>query len=228
MTAPPRRKGDLLARLAAELGVIVVGVLIALWADGWVADRADRRVEASRIEALRDNLEGTRERLADAREEAMDSREALERIVRWTDASQALEESGTVLRGLFFGPVFTPELNVYADLKNSGDLALLRNAGLRQALARMEATLEQTRLMQDDLLTVQQLRYDPFVLDNFALVRSLGPFLGLDDLPDDPSPVPDMRELRNLALFKLDLVTQMLGLYSDAESSIDAVEAEMR
>ena len=228
MSSQPRVTKRWVGRLGAELGVIIVGVLIALWADGWVSDRADRRVEASRIEALRDNLSGTRARLDDARTEAVSSQEALQRMVRWTAVSEALEQDGTVLRGLLYGPAFAPELNVYTDLKNSGDLALLRNAGLRQALARMEATLDRLHLLQADLITVQQLRYDPFVLENFALVRSLGPFLGLEDLPEDPSPTPDLRELRNLALFKLDLVTQLLDAYADAEASIDDVEAQIR
>jgi hypothetical protein len=62
-----RGNSRLLARLSAELVVIVLGVLIALWADGWVAERADRRVEASRIAVLRQALarmDSTFERLA--------------------------------------------------------------------------------------------------------------------------------------------------------------------
>jgi gluconolactonase len=219
---------SLLGRLLAELGVIVLGVLIALWADGWVSDRAERRVEASRIEALRDNIDGTRARLVDARAEADDADAALREIVTWADPDQAVRDAGVVLRGLFFGPVFAPELNVYTDLKNSGDLALLRNAGLRQALAKMEASFDRLFLLQSDLVAVQQLRYDPYVLSEFSLSETLGPYvLGLDDLPRDPSPTPNMRELRNLALFKLDLVTQLRRAYDDVDSALDEVEQQM-
>jgi hypothetical protein len=38
----------LLGQLAAEIVVVVVGVTIALWADGWVAERSDRTVEIGR------------------------------------------------------------------------------------------------------------------------------------------------------------------------------------
>ena len=224
----PRRGGPSLAtRLLAELAVIVLGVLIALWADGWVADRADRRVEASRVEALRDNVVATRTRLVEAREEATDAAEALQEIARWTSPDQAIEEGGTVLRGMFFGPAFTPELNVYADLKNSGDLALLRNVRLRQALANMDANLELLALLQNDVLTVQQLQYDTFLVEQFALVGALGPYLGLEDLPEDPIPTPDLRRLRNLALFKLDLVSELMRVFDRVEASLDEVQEVM-
>lgn len=217
-----------LARLAAELAVIVLGVLLALWADGWVAERRDRAVERSRVEALRDNLEATRERLQDAREEAASAREALTLIAYWEDPAEAAERQDVISSGLLFGPAFTPEMNVYDDLKSSGDLALLRNGGLRQALARMDATFEQLALIQADLTMVQQLNFDPFVVREFSLAGALGPILDLDGLPTD-AVVPDfdMRVLRNLALFKLDLVTQLLDLYEDAFDVMRQVEEAM-
>ncbi|MEL7372957.1 MAG: hypothetical protein AAGJ36_00710, partial [Pseudomonadota bacterium] len=57
----PQEATSLPVRLIAELAIIVLGVLIALWADGWVADRQDRKKEAARIAALRDNVVATRE-----------------------------------------------------------------------------------------------------------------------------------------------------------------------
>jgi hypothetical protein len=67
MSETPRQGPGLLTHLGAELAVIVLGVLIALWADGWVAARADREIERNRVEALRDNVAATRIRLSGAR-----------------------------------------------------------------------------------------------------------------------------------------------------------------
>lgn len=218
----------LLARLAAELGVIVLGVLIALWADGWVADRANLQAERARTAALRENIVATRSHLQEAVEEARRAQEALSAMAYWDDPGLLNRQQEIVLRGLLFGPVFTPEINVYSDLKNSGDLALLSSPDLRQALARMDAVLEQLALLQSDVVAVQQLNFDPFVVGELALEGTLGPFLGLEDLPRNTStPDVDMQVLRNLALFKLDLVLQLLRGYDDAEETLQGVEDAM-
>jgi hypothetical protein len=216
---------ELIVRLAAELGVIVLGVLIALWADGWVAERADRNVERARTDALRENIVATRLRLDEAVEEARSAQEALSTMAYWEDAALLNRQQDLLLRGLLFGPVFTPEINVYIDLKNSGDLALLTSADLRQALARMDAVLEQLALLQSDVVAVQQLNFDPFVVRELALEGTLGPLLGLEDLPTVAStPDVDMQVLRNLALFKLDLIAQLLRQYEEAGETLQGVE----
>lgn len=222
------RTTRLFARLSAELGIIVLGVLIALWADGCVAERADRAAEANRIEALRDNVTATRDRLHRALDESSSAREALAATARWTEASAVADRADLVEAGLLYGPSFTPELNVYADLKNSGELALLRSADLRQALARMDAAFEQLELLQADLVLVQQLNFDPFVIRELDLGPALGPVVGLEDLPaNGAAPDPDLRVLRNLALFKLDLVEQEIRSYRAALEALDAVEEAM-
>lgn len=216
------------ARLSVELGVVAVGVLIALWADGWVTEQRERSIERSRIDALRDNVVATRERLRVAQAEARSAREALTLIAYWQDVDELNGNPGVVVSGLLFGSVFTPEMNVYADLKSSGDLALLRSAELRQALALMDATLEQLALRQSDLAMVQQLNFDPFLIRELSLAGSLGPLLGLEGLPtDDAAPTLDLRILRNLALFKVDMVSLLLDTYAEALDVLDSVEEAM-
>ena len=60
-------------RLAAELAIVVLGVTIALWADGWVAERGERREETARLQALTDNVTET---LAAIRKEQKNARGA--------------------------------------------------------------------------------------------------------------------------------------------------------
>jgi len=221
-------KRRLLTRLAAELAVIVVGVLIALWADSQVAERADRRIEANRVAALRENVEATRERLDQELEQTESARAALTEIARADDARAIARRSDLVLSGLLYGPMFTPEMNVYLDLKSSGDLALLRSADLRQSLARMDATFEQLSTLQSDLMLVQQLNIDPFVIRELDLGTTFGPYLGLEDLPAAPGePNFDLRTMRNLALFKLDFVEQLTALYRESLEVLDEVEEAM-
>ena len=225
---PKAEQSGLSGRLIAELGIIVLGVLIALWADEWVADRADREVEHNRIEALRDNLQATRVRLDGAVEEVRAAENALTLAAYWQDPATLSQNHDVVLSGLLFGPVFTPEINVYDDLKNSGDLGLLTNAKLRQALAHMDAVFEQLSLLQADLTMVQQLNVDAFVVQELGLAATMGPYLGLENLPADaPNPGIDMQRVRNLSLFKLDLVRQLHLHYERAAEALEAVEHAM-
>ena len=213
-------------RFAGELTVIILGVLVALWADGWVQQRAEHRVESSRIVALGDNVAATRERLTTALSEAEFASSSLREIASWEAVPELDARTEPVLlRALLFGPSFTPEINVYVDLKSSGDLGLLRSTELRQALARMDAVLEQLQFLQNDLIRVQQLNYDPFVIANLSLDRGFADYLGLADVARGPVAMPtDIRVLRNLTLFKLDLVSQLVRQLNDTGRALDAVD----
>lgn len=218
--------GALVARLVAELAVIVVGVLIALWADGWVSERAERRVEAARVTALRDNVAATRRRLRAARGECGYVVGSLRSVAHWASVDGLGDDDvQTLTEAFLFGPSFTREMNVYSDLENSGELALLTRAGLRESLAVMDAALDTVDVRQDDLLTVQQLNFDPFIVQHLALTRFGGEIFRIDDLPPDPPPaLPELRILHNLSLFKLDLVRQVCEAYDEAEAALLAVE----
>lgn len=221
-----RRKPATLIRLGGELIVIVVGVLIALWADGWVAERSTRRVEAARVAALRANVTETISRLSRARAGAERASDAL-RVLASTQAGTAPLADSVIAIGLLYGTAeFSPEMNVYEDLKSSGELALLRNGRLRAALARMEAALERVRLHQADLLSVQQLTYDPFAIAELDLVRLIGPSLSIESDGRGPTHSPDLIQVRNLAVFKLNMVVDLLALYDEAEATlVEALEA---
>ena len=135
-----------LGRLGAEVSVVVLGVTIALWADGWVAERNDRAVETARLSALQDNVSVTLADLSKARDNARGAAAALRELVSLNQHDRSDDEKKELLRyGLTYGPDFFPELNVYDDLKNSGELALLTNPELRRSLASMETRLEQAR-----------------------------------------------------------------------------------
>lgn len=220
---------SLAARLVAELGIIVLGVLIALWADGWVSDRQDRDKETARLEALRDNVVATRERIETSRELADFVVGKLREVAYWEDLENFEEEKlGVLVPAYLAGPEFTPQMNVYDDLQNSGELALLTSDALRQALARMRSELDELQLSHDDLLTVQQLNFDPFAVQYIAISPATGFFLGLENLPVDPQPeLPELRIIRNLALFKLDLLTELLEDYDAADEALQDVLSEI-
>ena len=217
-----------LGRLGAEVSVVVLGVTIALWADGWVAERNDRAVETSRLSALQDNVSVTLADLRNARDNAGGAAAALRELVSLQRDDRNDGEIGELLRyGLTYGPAFFPELNVYDDLKNSGELALLTNPELRRSLATMDARLEQARFAQADLLTVMQLNFDSYLITHFDLQWLYGPLTRLDqDIKPSEVDLGFTSEMvfQNLVVFKLDMVEQVEAAFQETEDALMAVQ----
>jgi hypothetical protein len=229
MLGDRNRLQELIGRLAAEFVIVVVGVTIALWADGWVAQRSDRATEIARLVALEDNVTASITELRQARENAVGATDAMRRLLSLHEISQMDEESLGLLRFAFlYGAAFYPELNVYDDLKNSGELALLTNPELRRSLAIMDSRLELVRHAQDDLLSVQQLDIDPFAIDQLDLRQIYGSMFGQDVTAGELDPgIFSSMKFRNLILFKLDLVTEVVKSFESAETALQSVQIQI-
>lgn len=228
MTQPGRGFRSIATRAAAELAVIILGVTIALSADSWVARKNDRAVEKARLQALSENIGQT---LGALRSEMVNSDSAVAALRElattaprdWT--STAVERA--LMRGFFYVTVFRAELNVYDDLKNSGELSLLRDAELRRTLSALDSQLERLRLAQADMTAVQQLNLDSYLIRRIDLFPILGEYLDLD--PGRDGGIKDLgflgeAEFRNLVLFKLDLVVQLSGDMRRSEQALLAVD----
>lgn len=217
-----------LIRSAAEVAIVVLGVTIALWADGWVSDRHDRAQERARLIALQDNVLVTLERLNAARQNSVGAADALRILSSVQQGEQVDAQSLDALRyGLTYGPNFVPELNVYDDLKNSGELALLTNPDLRRALATMESRLDLVKISQDDLTAVMQLTFDPYLISRMDLRSLYGPYLGMQDVGDAAEAnlkESSSREFQNLVLFKLDLIMEVDETLRHAEDVLLEVQ----
>ena len=215
-------------RLAAEFAIVALGVTIALWADGWVANRSDRAEEIARLHALQDNVTETLGELNIADDNASGAARALRELASPKHSDHNNEDVEDLLRyGLLYGANFYPELNVYHDLKASGELALLTNRDLRQSLATMDTRLELVRLAQADLVAVQQLNVDSYMIKRLDLRLFYGPLLELYNISEDSEMdlefSSDM-EFRNVILLKLDLVTQLQIGFRDAEDALVSVQ----
>lgn len=220
-----RDSQELLVRFLAEFAIVVVGVTIALWADGWVADRGDREEELARLRALQDNVTETLDNLRKERASASGAADALRTLVAQEDIPD--EELRQIVRyGVLYGAAFSPELNVYDDLKNSGELALLTNRDLRRSLATMDRQFEELQLAQSDLALVQQLEIDSYAIDHTNLRVLYGDDLGIDWVaPDRERDFTFLTDLRfqNRVLLKLDLVSQLVSGFEDAEEALERV-----
>jgi hypothetical protein len=131
-----------------------------------------------------------------------------------------------LLYGLLYGANYSPELNVYDDLKNSGELALLTNPALRRALAKMDSRLQLIKLAQDDFAAVQQFSIDSYIIDHLDLRQVYGASLGLDYVAGDVEKIMELTsetQFQNRILLKLDLVTEVENDFSNMESALTEV-----
>ena len=216
-----------LVRSSAEFGIVVLGVTMALWADGCVSERADRVEEEARLFGLRDNVSETVEEIRAERSSANGAIEAIRELL--TAASEEDVQEATVRYAFWYGAAFSPELNVYDDLKNSGELALLTSSDLRNALARMDTRIRQVEFAQSDLLTVQQLNVDTYMIEHVDMQRFIGEQLGVPtgQAAEVDLAFVDDREFRNRMLMKLDLVLQLEQALADAEEALVEVDEQI-
>ena len=219
---PESRWKELAGRLGAEFAIVVLGVTIALWADSWVEQRRDHAEEVTRLIALQDNVTDTIDELRQQRDNAAGAIRILRRLVE--PAGMPSGEISAHLRyGMLYGGIFSAELNVYDDLKSSGELAMLTNPDLRRALAKMDARLDQLLFAQQDLAVVQQREIDSYLVDQMDMRELYGDDLGLAWLPPEPDrdyAFTTQTHFSNRMLLKLDLVTQVEIGFSELEQSL--------
>lgn len=232
---PPRRWPELYGRLGLEFAVVLFGVFGALWADARVAARSERRVEAARLEALDNSVEAT---LADVVAYTGNLRRdrTLLRTTLTRDVAAAISEDSLELAvavGLLGGTSqFEPQMDTYEDLRSSGELALLE-ADVRRSLSSVDQRLRRLAAAQTDLTTVQQLNYDPFAIANLDLPMLLGDFLDLEITPDAETDavyrrILASREFRNLLVFRLDLLENILSETGAVEEALREAETAIR
>jgi hypothetical protein len=166
--------GDTSAKLRSvggEFTLIVVGVLVALLADGFVERARDRAALDGQLEVLAVELHAARElALAhiDEEEEASGRLQYLARV-----ALGEVDPSPDSLRLLsaVFGGVegYRPALPVLHDLQSSGMLREIQEPELRSALATVEVSLQSVALLESREPQRGYL-FDPFIMEEFPMV----------------------------------------------------------
>lgn len=232
---PSRRRGELYGRIGLEFAVVLFGVFGALWADARLAARSERRVEAARLEALDNSVEATLEDVVvytdDLRRERTLLRTTLTRDVGAAIPGDSLRLAVAV--GLLGGTAqFEPQMDTYEDLRSSGELALLET-GVRRSLSSVDQRLRRLQAARTDLTTVQQLNYDPFAIANLDLPLLLGDFLDLEITAAGQRDgayreILASRPFRNLVVFRLDLLENVLAETGALEEALREAEAAIR
>lgn len=195
-----------IASAVAEFAAVVVGILVALWANNWNEARKDRRQERSYLISLRDDIDADRTALrqyitfSDGTASAATS---LLRIVRGQDETQPPPES--ILRQLKRAGMmypFRPTNTTFQELSAGGGLRLFTDRDLlRQAISYYAAATLPSELVALAIRRIWHDYYDALVaaidpilvptisLDVFDMLRSSSDALADKD---EVKPMPDI------------------------------------
>ena len=204
------RKESLL-RGVAELLVIVIGVLIALWADQWWAKRIDRHTEQEYLAALYDDTVATLKRLE----------QNFEQISRFRDAASSL--SLTPIDG-----PYPPNVDVRRSLADL-DASLANVEASQSDLMGVQSTVVDPFLARrTDLATVAKSGYaatDTGDLEDagYASADSLiGPGIGTDH-----TGLMRDREFRGALAFRIVILSEQMESYVKLRAQLTRLRAQV-
>jgi len=164
----------------AEVGLLALGVALALLADSAWDRRQERAEERGYLQALQLDFEASRTQF----QHTLDgNRQTLEHDLRLLEllAGQPGSVSSDTLSGLveraFWWLEFEPVLATYSDMVNSGDLRLIQSDTLRLEIAKFETYVDMLdKVSEEGLYQWNQLQV-PFLVQNLSVSRAYEGYL---------------------------------------------------
>jgi len=157
--------------IVAETLIVAMGVAMALTADAWWEDRADRSTELAYLQGLREDFTATALDLTEEIESTLVSTVAIDELLELM-ASKRGDGASKVFRRMaaaFETSVLRPVTATYDDLVTSGNSGILRSDPLRIALAAWSAHLVIHRRLEDTILFPHYLATDDFLMRNMIV-----------------------------------------------------------
>jgi hypothetical protein len=187
----------------AELTIIVVGILLALWVDAWNEDRIDRRTERQYLESLLLDLERDLAELDSASTWTLRHGRAAEQVQLFLGGVEGLGPPDTLVKSIALaGWQYLPPFSTLTidELRSTGNLQLLRDIGLRRSIGAYYNLIETVLPVAEDLRQRVWGDYDRLVKNFLSAdvrtsvnVEMLGPIPGFDR---STVSLPDTSEIR--------------------------------
>ena len=143
----------LVARLAAEFAIIVIGVLVALTVDAWVEDRSDRQLEVQLLGELHADLDSLSFHANRVLEFDEGVAASLERLIG-SLAQSELPPSDSLTKWYLDGirsPLYRPSAPIADALFATGDIALVRDIETRRLITTHYQRVRQVSSLLDIL-----------------------------------------------------------------------------
>ena len=207
--------------------VVVIGLFIGLQVDTWWEDRKEQALEQIYLAESLEDFISNEARLSEART-------GLERII---EAMVLLQEQSTLdspdldartLNDRFAliqsMPSFLAVKRAYSNLTGSGDLRMIENRDLKNALAQYYARVDEIQMVMQTHEAELVETFQPYIIKNldYAAVA----YHRVDDYqlppPIDESLIVELlttREFRNVTTQKYIIATDLLNLYRNQHAS---------
>ena len=157
--------------LLLDILMIVIGINVALWFEGWFQDLQDADIAERYIADLRDDLLTNIENLdfVIERGEAKSQRAAqvIELMPRIAELSP--EELAQAIFTPSNYQFFVPSDFTYRSMQESGDFRLLRNAEIKRSILRLDRRHKDIALQQKNFLQALDDAYIPLMMNRFDL-----------------------------------------------------------
>jgi len=207
-----------------EILMIVIGINVALWFEGWFQDLQDAEIAERYIADLRDDLLTNIENLDFVIEkgEAKSQRTAQYIELMPTIAQLAPLE---LAQAIYTPPnyqFFVPSDFTYRSMQESGDFRLLRNAGIKKSILRLDRRHKDIGLLQKNYLQALDDGYIPLMMNRFdiATMRVTDPTLLHDQM------------FRNFFVYTKQDTDNIVAMYrlarSESEQLVRLIDADLR
>ena len=157
--------------LLAEVVLIVVGINVALWFEGWFQDQEDRAIEVRYLVDLKADLESDIDALAGLITWAeRKSTRAREYIVQLPDFANLQKDQ--LARAVNFPSsyqFFTPSDFTYRSMQESGDFRLLTDEGIKRGILRLDRRHGMIKELQTNYLRALDDIFLPLMMRRFDL-----------------------------------------------------------
>jgi len=138
---------------AAELVLVITGVLVALAVDGWISDLHDRQTESAYLELLARDIEEIRNQAdlqIEFEKEKVDTAARAYAALTNSDPRTKRTEIYSSLAMLVSRRTVSLSSATYDQMVSSGHLQLIRNHELRNRIVRFFATMERHERITDN------------------------------------------------------------------------------
>jgi hypothetical protein len=164
------RKGGLLV----EILMIVIGINVALWFEGWFEDLRDAEMEFHYLSDLRDDLRSDIQKLDDTIKFNTNKVNNIGDIIGKLDRLVELppeEQSSIIFAPSSYG-FFQPSDFTYRSMQESGDFRLLANASIKKRILQLNRNHDDIASLQDNFLQALDSGYIPLIMDSFDILNS--------------------------------------------------------
>lgn len=159
----------------AEVGLLALGIALALLADSVLDGRQERAEETQYLEALQLDFEASRdefERSLTRNRQTRDHNLRFLEVVAGPPGSVSPDSLSDLVEEAFWWDPSTPVLATYSDMVNSGDLRLIQSDTLRIEMARFAAYLDVSDQVSEEALYQWNQLQVPFLVQNLSVPRA--------------------------------------------------------